>query len=47
MGEMKKGILVGCHQEQPAFQPKFDTNNVVLVDDNGKAELDHDNLWLL
>lgn len=35
-GEMKKGILVGCHQDQPAFRPKFDSNNVVLIDDNGK-----------
>ncbi|KAF2364405.1 Ribosomal protein L14P [Trinorchestia longiramus] len=34
-GEMKKAILVGCHQEQKAFIPKFDSNNAVLVDENG------------
>ncbi|KAA0203373.1 hypothetical protein HAZT_HAZT011458 [Hyalella azteca] len=34
-GEMKKAIIVGCHQEQKAFIPKFDSNNAVLVDENG------------
>lgn len=34
-GEKKKGILVGCKQQQRAKVPRFDTNNVVLIDDNG------------
>lgn len=34
-GEKKKGILVGCKQMQKPKVPRFDTNNVVLIDDNG------------
>lgn len=34
-GEKKKGILVGCKQLQKPKIPRFDTNNVVLIDDNG------------
>lgn len=34
-GEKKKGILVGCKRQLNANQPRFDTNNVVLIDDNG------------
>lgn len=34
-GEKKKGILVGCKQMQKTKVPRFDTNNVVLIDDNG------------
>lgn len=34
-GEKKKGILVGVKQNQRALIPKFDSNNVVLIDDNG------------
>lgn len=34
-GEKKKGILVGCKQQQKTNVPRFDTNNVVLIDDNG------------
>lgn len=34
-GEKKKGILVGLKQLQKTKVPKFDTNNVVLIDDNG------------
>ncbi|XP_066600801.1 large ribosomal subunit protein uL14m [Prorops nasuta] len=34
-GEKKKGILVGLKQLQDPRVPKFDTNNVVLIDDNG------------
>lgn len=34
-GEKKKGILVGLKQVQKPKVPKFDTNNVVLIDDNG------------
>ncbi|KAK9511793.1 hypothetical protein O3M35_000386 [Rhynocoris fuscipes] len=34
-GEKKKGILVGVKKHQPPNIPKFDTNNIVLIDDNG------------
>ncbi|XP_050303414.1 39S ribosomal protein L14, mitochondrial [Anthonomus grandis grandis] len=34
-GEKKKGILVGLKQNQKAKTPKFDSNNLVLIDDNG------------
>ncbi|KAG8042377.1 hypothetical protein G9C98_005011 [Cotesia typhae] len=34
-GEMKKGILVGLRQNQKPKVPRFDSNNVVLIDDNG------------
>lgn len=34
-GEKKKGILVGLKQQQKPRVPRFDTNNVVLIDDNG------------
>lgn len=34
-GEMKKGILVGLKQNQKPKIPKFDSNNLVLIDDNG------------
>nr|XP_023013568.1 39S ribosomal protein L14, mitochondrial [Leptinotarsa decemlineata] len=34
-GEKKKGILVGLKQNQNAKVPKFDSNNIVLIDDNG------------
>uniref|UniRef100_A0A6G1S961 Large ribosomal subunit protein uL14m n=1 Tax=Aceria tosichella TaxID=561515 RepID=A0A6G1S961_9ACAR len=34
LGQMKKGIIVGCVQTQKAFVPKFDKNNVVLLDNN-------------
>lgn len=34
-GEKKKGILVGLKQNQKRKVPKFDTNNLVLIDDNG------------
>lgn len=33
LGQMKKGYVVGCTAVQPAFVPRFDSNNVVLVDD--------------
>ena len=32
---MKRAILVGCHQNQKPLMPKFDTNNIVLIEDNG------------
>ncbi|XP_026731186.1 39S ribosomal protein L14, mitochondrial [Trichoplusia ni] len=34
-GQKKKGILVGLKQTQKVKVPKFDSNNVVLIDDNG------------
>ncbi|KAK0163010.1 hypothetical protein PV327_006727 [Microctonus hyperodae] len=34
-GEKKKGILVGLKQDQNPKVPKFDSNNLVLIDDNG------------
>lgn len=34
LGQMKKGIVTGCVQTQAAFVPKFDKNNVVLLDNN-------------
>lgn len=34
-GEKRKGILVGLKQKQKVKVPKFDTNNVVLIDDAG------------
>ncbi|XP_026478821.1 39S ribosomal protein L14, mitochondrial [Ctenocephalides felis] len=34
-GEKKKGILVGLKQNQKPKIPKFDSNNVVLIDDSG------------
>lgn len=34
-GQMKKGILVGLKQNQSPKVPKFDSNNIVLIDDNG------------
>lgn len=34
-GEKKKAILVGLKQNQKPKVPKFDSNNIVLIDDNG------------
>ena len=34
-GQMKKGILVGLKQNQDRKVPKFDSNNIVLIDDTG------------
>ena len=34
-GQKRKGILVGLKQKQNIKVPKFDTNNVVLIDDAG------------
>ncbi|XP_012232287.1 large ribosomal subunit protein uL14m [Linepithema humile] len=34
-GEKKKGILVGLKENQVPKIPKFDSNNLVLIDDNG------------
>lgn len=34
MGQMKKAYIVGCRAQQPAFVPRYDHNNVVLVDNS-------------
>ncbi|XP_076028708.1 atypical kinase COQ8A, mitochondrial-like isoform X2 [Oratosquilla oratoria] len=34
-GQKKRAIIVGCHQNQKPLVPKFDSNNIVLIDDNG------------
>ncbi|XP_018904477.2 large ribosomal subunit protein uL14m [Bemisia tabaci] len=34
-GEMKKGIVVGTKKVDQVNIPAFDSNNVVLIDDNG------------
>ncbi|CAL7942810.1 unnamed protein product [Xylocopa violacea] len=34
-GEKKKGVLVGLKQKQNRKVPRFDSNNIVLIDDNG------------
>lgn len=35
MGEKKKAYIVGCVQKQKPNVPRYDTNNVVLVEDSG------------
>nr|CAG4641407.1 EOG090X0MX9 [Eulimnadia texana] len=34
-GQKKKAVIVGVKQKQPPYVPKFDSNNIVLIDDNG------------
>ncbi|XP_050600647.1 39S ribosomal protein L14, mitochondrial [Bombus affinis] len=34
-GEKKKGILVGLKQRQNSKVPRYDSNNIVLIDENG------------
>lgn len=34
-GLKKKGVIVGLTQRQLPMIPRFDSNNVVLIDDNG------------
>lgn len=34
-GEKVKAIIVGCVKEQKPNLPRFDSNNIVLIDDNG------------
>ncbi|XP_034234547.1 39S ribosomal protein L14, mitochondrial isoform X2 [Thrips palmi] len=34
-GMKKKGVIVGCKAQQPSYIPRTDSNNVVLIDDNG------------
>nr|CAG4636721.1 EOG090X0MX9 [Eubosmina coregoni] len=34
-GQKKRAVIVGVKQKQKAFIPKFDSNNIVLIEDNG------------
>ncbi|XP_065572462.1 large ribosomal subunit protein uL14m-like [Artemia franciscana] len=34
-GQKKKAVIVGVKQKQRSLVPKFDSNNIVLIDDNG------------
>nr|CAH0113123.1 unnamed protein product [Daphnia galeata] len=34
-GQKKKAVIVGLKQKQSPFIPKFDSNNIVLIEDNG------------
>lgn len=34
-GQKKRAYVVGCKQKQRPNVPKFDSNNVVLIEDNG------------
>nr|CAG4635236.1 EOG090X0MX9 [Alona affinis] len=34
-GQKRKGVIVGVKQKQKPFVPRFDSNNVVLIEDNG------------
>uniref|UniRef100_T1E539 Large ribosomal subunit protein uL14m n=1 Tax=Crotalus horridus TaxID=35024 RepID=T1E539_CROHD len=34
-GEKKKALIVGCKFPGPRMSPRFDSNNVVLIEDNG------------
>uniref|UniRef100_A0A670Y682 Large ribosomal subunit protein uL14m n=1 Tax=Pseudonaja textilis TaxID=8673 RepID=A0A670Y682_PSETE len=34
-GEKKKALIVGCKFPGPCMTPRFDSNNVVLIEDNG------------
>ncbi|RWS21313.1 39S ribosomal protein L14-like protein [Leptotrombidium deliense] len=34
-GQMKHAIIVGTVQEQRAFTPRYDSNNIVLLDEQG------------
>ena len=35
MGQKKKAYIVGVKQKQRAMVPKMDSNNIVLIEDNG------------
>ena len=34
-GQKRKAIIIGVRQKQKPMMPRFDTNNIVLIDDNG------------
>lgn len=35
MGQMKFAVVIGCRQRQKAHVPRFDNNNIVLLENNG------------
>merc|ERR1719239_343974 len=35
LGSKMRGVIVGCKQDQKSFRPKFDSNNLVLVNNEG------------
>lgn len=35
-GQKRKAVIVGVKQKQAPLIPKFDSNNIVLIEDNGK-----------
>ncbi len=34
-GKKIRGYIVGCKQKAKPMQPRFDTNNIILIEDNG------------
>lgn len=38
-GQKKKAVIIGCKQKQKPLIPKFDSNNIVLIEDNGNSLL--------
>lgn len=35
MGQMKFAVVIGCKQRQKPLVPRFDSNNIVLLENNG------------
>ena len=35
LGQKKKGIIVGTKQKQRHAVPRYDTNNIVIIEENG------------
>lgn len=35
MGQTKLAVIIGCTQRQKSFVPRFDSNNIVLIEPNG------------
>lgn len=35
MGQTKLAVIIGCRQRQESFVPRFDSNNIVLLEPNG------------
>ena len=38
-GQKRKAVIVGVKQKQKALIPKFDSNNIVLIEDNGNSNI--------
>ena len=38
-GQKRKAVIVGVKQKQKALIPKFDSNNIVLIEDNGNCNI--------